>query len=54
MSTSTQTRDWTSADAGAEIVRYRADSGIAVLELNDPPANTYTLRDDARSSTTRS
>ena len=42
MSTSTQTRDWTSADAGAEIVRYRADSGIAVIEMDDPPANTYT------------
>ena len=25
-----------------ELVRYRVDDGIAVLELNDPPANTYT------------
>src|SRR6476659_5998890 len=42
MSTPVQTRDWTSADAGAEIVHYRADSGIAVIEMDDPPANTYT------------
>jgi enoyl-CoA hydratase len=25
-----------------ELVRYRVEDGIAVLELNDPPANTYT------------
>ena len=24
-----------------ELVGYRVDSGVAVLELNDPPANTY-------------
>ena len=42
MSTPVQTRDWTSADAGQEIVHYRADSGIAVIEMDDPPANTYT------------
>jgi enoyl-CoA hydratase len=24
-----------------ELIRYRADSGIAVIELSDPPANTY-------------
>ncbi len=24
-----------------ELVRYRTDGGIAVIELNDPPANTY-------------
>src|SRR5512134_2622445 len=42
MSTPVQTRDWTSADAGAEIVHYRADSGIAIVEMDDPPANTYT------------
>ena len=42
MSTPVKTRDWTSADAGAEIVRYRAEDGIAVIEMDDPPANTYT------------
>ncbi len=26
----------------AELVRYRVDGGVAVLELCDPPANTYT------------
>jgi enoyl-CoA hydratase len=25
-----------------ELVRYRVDNGIAILELDDPPANTYT------------
>jgi enoyl-CoA hydratase len=42
MSTPVQTRDWSSADVGHEIVHYRADSGIAVIEMDDPPANTYT------------
>jgi enoyl-CoA hydratase/carnithine racemase len=42
MSSEVKTRDWTSADAGAEIVRYRAEDGIAVVEMDDPPANTYT------------
>jgi len=27
--------------ATKELIRYRTDAGIAVLELNDPPANTY-------------
>ncbi len=26
----------------AELVRYRVEDGVAVMELNDPPANTYT------------
>jgi len=26
----------------SDLCRYRVESGIAVLELNDPPANTYT------------
>jgi enoyl-CoA hydratase/carnithine racemase len=30
-----------SRDAGAELVRYEAREGVAVLTLNDPPANTY-------------
>src|ERR1700761_4563904 len=24
-----------------ELIRYRVDGGVAVIELNDPPANTY-------------
>ena len=42
MSTPVKTRDWTSPDAGAEIVRYRAENGIAIIEMDVPPANTYT------------
>jgi enoyl-CoA hydratase len=42
MSTPVKTRDWTSADAGGEIVHCRAENGIAVIEMDDPPANTYT------------
>jgi enoyl-CoA hydratase/carnithine racemase len=30
------------ATTEAELVRYEADEGVAVLTLNDPPANTYT------------
>src|SRR6266536_842622 len=25
-----------------QLINYRSDAGIAVIELNDPPANTYT------------
>ena len=25
-----------------QLVNYRADEGVAIIELNDPPANTYT------------
>jgi enoyl-CoA hydratase len=32
----------TEAAAKTELVRYRVEQGVAVLELNDPPANTYT------------
>jgi len=30
----------TAADA-KHLIRYRAESGVGVIELNDPPANTY-------------
>jgi enoyl-CoA hydratase/carnithine racemase len=26
----------------SELIRYRVENGVAVIELNDPPANTYT------------
>lgn len=29
--------------AQAELVLYRVEDGVAVIELNDPPANTYTF-----------
>src|SRR5207244_13129535 len=25
-----------------QLVNYRAEGGVAVIEMNDPPANTYT------------
>lgn len=28
--------------AKTELVKYRVEDGVAVMELNDPPANTYT------------
>ena len=31
----------TAAAAGTRVT-YRVDNGIAIFELNDPPANTYT------------
>jgi enoyl-CoA hydratase/carnithine racemase len=33
--------DW-AAPTDKTLVEYRAEGGIAILELNDPPANTYT------------
>ncbi|HEX9692289.1 MAG TPA: enoyl-CoA hydratase-related protein [Gemmatimonadales bacterium] len=33
--------DW-AAPTDATLVEYRVQDGIAILELNDPPANTYT------------
>jgi enoyl-CoA hydratase/carnithine racemase len=33
--------DWT-APTDRTLVEYRVDGGVAILELNDPPANTYT------------
>ncbi len=31
----------TSTTAGKKLISYRTDAGVAVIELNDPPANTY-------------
>ena len=31
-----------SEQASKQLINYRADSGVAVIEMNDPPANTYT------------
>src|SRR5882724_12314902 len=30
------------AEATKQLINYRTDSGVAVIEMNDPPANTYT------------
>src|SRR5438034_2547555 len=42
MSTPTATRDWTAPTLDHPVIQYRAESGIAVIEMDDPPANTYT------------
>ena len=39
MATTTQP---TTAEATKQLVRYRNESGVAVIEMSDPPANTYT------------
>ena len=31
-----------SEQASKQLINYRTDSGVAVIEMNDPPANTYT------------
>ena len=40
--TETKPRDWTSAELDHPVIQYRAENGIAVIEMDDPPANTYT------------
>ena len=32
----------TSATETKQLINYRVDGGVAVIEMNDPPANTYT------------
>ena len=31
-----------SGEATKQLINYRVDAGVAVIELSDPPANTYT------------
>jgi enoyl-CoA hydratase len=31
-----------SGEATKRLINYRVDAGVAVIELSDPPANTYT------------
>ena len=42
MSAPAKTRDWTSPHLDHAVIQYRAENGIAVIEMDDPPANTYT------------
>ena len=42
MSTPAPTRDWTSPALDRPVINYKAENGIAILEMDDPPANTYT------------
>lgn len=37
-----KSRDWTATDYDQELIHYRNDGGVAVIEMDDPPANTYT------------
>ena len=37
MSTPAKTRDWTSPSLDVAVIQYRADNGIAVIEMDDPP-----------------
>src|SRR6476619_1878745 len=32
----------TTGESTKQLVNYRVDTGVAVIEMNDPPANTYT------------
>src|SRR6202048_692179 len=40
--TPVKSRDWTSAVLDHPVIQYKADNGVAVVEMDDPPANTYT------------
>src|SRR3984893_13126885 len=40
--TPVKSRDWTSAVLDHPVIQYKADNGVAVLKMDDPPANTYT------------
>jgi hypothetical protein len=31
-----------SGESTKQLINYRVDTGVAVIELSDPPANTYT------------
>ena len=37
-----KTRDWTAPEFDQELIHYRNEGGVAVIEMDDPPANTYT------------
>jgi len=37
-----RTRDWTAREFDQELIHYRNEGGVAVIEMDDPPANTYT------------
>jgi enoyl-CoA hydratase/carnithine racemase len=37
-----KSRDWSSPTLDLEVIHYRNDRGVAVIEMDDPPANTYT------------
>lgn len=34
----------TTTNTAKELVHYRVEEGICILELDDPPANTYSIK----------
>jgi enoyl-CoA hydratase len=40
--TDKKARDWTALGHDAELIHYRLEGRVAVIEMDDPPANTYT------------
>src|SRR5512142_525307 len=37
-----RSREWTATEFDEELIHYRNEGGVAVIEMDDPPANTYT------------
>jgi len=37
-----RSRDWTATEFDQELIHYRNEGGVGVVEMDDPPANTYT------------
>ena len=37
-----KSREWSSPELDFEVIHYRNEGGVAVIEMDDPPANTYT------------
>jgi enoyl-CoA hydratase len=37
-----KSREWSSPELDVEVIHYRNEGGVAVIEMDDPPANTYT------------
>jgi enoyl-CoA hydratase/carnithine racemase len=37
-----RSRDWTATEFDQELIHYRNEGGVSVVEMDDPPANTYT------------
>ncbi|HET7451722.1 MAG TPA: enoyl-CoA hydratase/isomerase family protein [Thermoanaerobaculia bacterium] len=37
-----KSREWTAPEYDQELIHYRNEGGVAVIEMDDPPANTYT------------
>src|SRR5450830_959355 len=40
--TDNKARDWSAPNHDAELIHYSLEGRVAVIEMDDPPANTYT------------